>query len=347
MIGKNNYFSFISIILILILSAGFAISHGLGLYGFGNDFHSSYYIQNYKFGHIFNKLGWIIATFSFNNFHLGVYFTTFILSASFGFLLKKNFEIKYLNSSIFFTLIFLIGLHTWPIIMSTSNAMRQGLCMSMVFLALTFYMDKKILLSFLFIFLSLFMHKSGPFFLFIFLCSIIFERFQNNFNFKGNFFLMVSSVIIFIFSYTMIILFETGEADSNIISKDYRYPLLLIGVIFLILFHFKKQYLSKNFMNIYVYFFIVATIPILYLKYNYEYERMQMMMLIPYIFSFAMILNKKSLYFYYLSVFIALLFLTIYNDMYDSFLPYELKKRDTILIEREHGKQYQEYYKLR
>ena len=181
MIGKNNYFSFISIILILILSAGFAISHGLGLYGFGNDFHSSYYIQNYKFGHIFNKLGWIIATFSFNNFHLGVYFTTFILSASFGFLLKKNFEIKYLNSSIFFTLIFLIGLHTWPIIMSTSNAMRQGLCMSMVFLALTFYMDKKILLSFLFIFLLVVSDTSLFFsiglFFFINLGSTIFPPF--------------------------------------------------------------------------------------------------------------------------------------------------------------------------
>ena len=57
---------------------------------------------------------------------------------------KEHINIKHSYSLIFFLIIFIIALHTWPIIMSTSNAMRQGLAMSFIFLALVSSLRKNI-----------------------------------------------------------------------------------------------------------------------------------------------------------------------------------------------------------
>ena len=75
------------------------------------------------------------ATASINGVHLGVQIVTFILTISAGFLIREHIKFKESYSLVFFILLYVTAIHTWPIIMSTSNAMRQGLSMSFIFLA--------------------------------------------------------------------------------------------------------------------------------------------------------------------------------------------------------------------
>ena len=77
MIKQNNFLTN-SIISILIISFIFSFLHGEGFYGYGNDYYAVYHENNLNFGSIFNRLGWIISTFTLNDIHLGVHITSFI-----------------------------------------------------------------------------------------------------------------------------------------------------------------------------------------------------------------------------------------------------------------------------
>ena len=316
---KNNFSSSRLIISLYIISLIFALLKGAGFYGFGNDYYAIYHEHNLNFGSLFNRLGWIVSTLSYKENHLGVHLTTFILSLSYGLLLISIFKLKNISNIYYFIIIFLIGIHTWPIIMSTSNAMRQGLCMSMIFLSTACYLEKRIFFSFLFLFLSIFMHKSGPFVALIYIFSLFINRYSNKLNYFHNVFFLVFGIIIFFISFCLISYFEQGERGSRIIFKDYRYHFLILGLIYLLIFHYKDNFFKQNFMNVFVYYYVIATLPVLLLKLNYEYERLQMIMLIPMIFSVGMVFNKRSSYIFYLSSFLSLLCLTIYNGMYKSF----------------------------
>ena len=181
-------------------------------------------------------------------------------------------------------------------------------------------MKKKILPSCLFLILSIFMHKSGPFVAFVFVFSLIIFNLKNKINISINIFFIFMGLTIFIISLFLVDFFETGSRDSRIIFKDYRYHFIIIGISYLILAYYKNNFLMKNFMNVFVYFYIFATFPVVLLKLNFEYERLMMMILIPIIFTIGTIFNKRSSYIFYILSFSSLLFLTIFNGMYDSFI---------------------------
>lgn len=153
----------LSSIFLFIFSIFFSLIIGLGFYGFGRDYYSGYFKHNLDYGGIFDRLGYILATFSINQIHLGVYIVTFILCFSVGILIRERLKFYKNYSAIFFISIFLIVIHTWPIIMSTSNAMRQGLSMSFIFLALASSSQNKYFRMLFFLIISVFMHKSGLF----------------------------------------------------------------------------------------------------------------------------------------------------------------------------------------
>lgn len=316
---KNKFSISRSLLIVFVSAIIFAVMKQLGVYGFGNDYHAAYNEQNLNFGSLFNRLGWIISTFSIFGNHYGVFFTTLILGISYGIFLRSIFIFQKLTNIYFFLFILIVGFHTWPIIMSTSNAMRQGLCMSMIFLYLTFYLEKKLFLSFFFIFLSIFMHKSGPFIALIFLFSLIIKYFLERIKNYHNLYYVFFSVIIFLFCWVLVFYFEDGTRNSRIIHKDYRYHFVSLSFIYFTIFHYKNNLLKKNFINIFLYFYIFATLAVFFEKLNYEYERLQMILLIPMIFAFGFIFNKRSLYIYYGIVFPFLLLLTVINGMYKSF----------------------------
>ena len=312
MILKTNYK------LIIFISLAFSLIVGSGVYGYGVDFYEAYHQPNLNWGAWTDRLGWRISTFTIFNKHIGVYLVSFVLAFSFGILLNFFFEYKEKKSTFLFIFIMIIALHTWPIIMSTSNAMRQGIAMSLIFLSLSYLLKKKNFKSFIFIFISIFTHNSATLF-FIMFIIIFFIKFISNF-FKTNNYLSIyyilSGILIFFIYLILLKLIIKPSEESRIIMGDYRYPFLFINLVYILIFSYKFKFLKNNNFILFLYFFSFFSPTIFFLGMNWEYERISMMMTIPYILSSSILLKKNSSYFSLFFLFSTLLSLTFLNGMY-------------------------------
>lgn len=310
----------ISTIAIYFVSIIFSIIVGAGLYGYGVDYYSGY-SHGFEWNKLnatgFDYLGYKIATLIVYQHHIGVYLTSFILSVSSGFLIHECIKLKQNYSLSFFLIVFLIALHTWPIIMSTSNAMRQGLTMSFMFLTILCGFKKNYIYMIVFSSLGIFMHISGPFIILIVIFATILNKLIINFdhihktiiNFVVGFFLFFSCYFL---------LFKTGLAgddNSRIISGDFRWAFLVISLTYLLFSIFFKSILENSF-HLAIFYFSFITPAFLLAGLNWQYERFGMMMLIPYILSFGHLFNNRSYKIYLILSFISLLTLTIYTGMY-------------------------------
>jgi hypothetical protein len=302
---------------ILVISLIFALLVGSGFYGFGNDYYAIYHKHNVDWGQTFDRFGWIVTTLSINGKHIGVHITTFILSFSVGCLLRENLRLKNIYSLVFFVFLYIIVLHTWPIIMSTSNAMRQGVCMSFIFIAL-YSSNKSYLWTIIFVLLATFAHKSGPFFAVIILLSFCLQNILKHKSYNSKVVIhFCLGVFLAIISYAFIFKNFGVEQGSKIINGDFRIPFILIAITYVTFSFFYKR-LINNTTNLSLYYFSFISPMFLMSGLNWEYERFGMMMLIPYIFSFGGLLDRPSNKFYLVTTFLALLLLTIYMGMYES-----------------------------
>ena len=306
---------------ILFISLFFSLLVGSKFYGFGIDYYAAYRIPNLDWGSWYDRTGFKISTFTIYNKNIGVYLTSFLLSISWGLLLKKFVKFKEMDSIFFFILIYVMGLHTWPIIMSTSNAMRQGITMSLFFIAFSFLLEQKNFKSFFFIFLSIFMHKSGIILFLIYIntlfVKLISNHLKNNKHIIILFFLY--GLIIFLFIYYLILWNpKINIIYSKIINKDYRYHFIFISFIYILLFSYKFTFLKNNIIILFLYLFSFGTLAVFMLGLNWEYERFMMMMTLPYILIFSLLFNKNSSYLFLFISIGSLLLLTIHNGMYDA-----------------------------
>ena len=319
----NNY-NLLSNILILFVATTFAFLVGSGFYGYGSDFYVAYYKSNLVWGSIFDRYGYFVATFTVLNTHLGVHIVTFILSVTVGLLLREFSIFKREYSIIFFIFIYIISIHTWPIIMSTSNAMRQGLAMSFMFLALITSYHKKYIWMLIFSFVAIFMHKSGIVLIAIIFFSVFSNYILAKFSYKSKLFLHLMfglALLTISFIYLSINILEyqfIAGMPSKIIHSDFRWAFIIISILYIILAFFFEKIL-ENPINITLFYYSFISQSILMNGLNWEYERLGMMMLIPYILSYGMILNRPSYKIYLIIIFLFLLFLTIYQGMYASF----------------------------
>ncbi len=308
--------------LIVFISLTFSLIVGSKFYGFGRDYYHAYKYPNLDWGYWYDYMGYRVSTFTIFDVNFGVYIVSFLLSISCGVLLKKFFKLKGLNSVIFFILIYSMTLHTWPIIMSTSNAMRQGIVMSIMFIAFSYLMEKKIFTAFFFIFISIFFHKSGIIFLIIYvnvlLLKLISNRLKKN-KYIINFYILYGILISFFIYYLILFSGFVDIVYSKIIEKDYRFHFVVISLIYVFIFSYKYKFLKNDTISLFLYLFSFAITSVLILGLNWEYERFMMMMTLPYIFMFSIFLNKNSSYIYYFVSIGSLLMLTIFNGMYSSF----------------------------
>lgn len=308
--------------LIVFISLTFSLIVGSKFYGFGRDYYHAYKYPNLDWGSWYDFMGYRVSTFTIYDVNFGVYIVSFLLSISCGVLLKKFFKLKGLNSVIFFILIYSMTLHTWPIIMSTSNAMRQGIVMSIMFIAFSYLMEKKIFTAFFFIFISIFFHKSGIIFLIIYvnvlLLKLISNRLKKN-KYIINFYILYGILISFFIYYLILFSGKVDIVYSKIIEKDYRFHFVVISLIYVFIFSYKYKFLKNDTISLFLYLFSFAITSVLILGLNWEYERFMMMMTLPYIFMFSIFLNKNSSYIYYFVSIGSLLVLTIFNGMYSSF----------------------------
>ncbi len=317
---KIHSYNLLSLLIIIITSSFFSFLIGSGFYGYGVDYYAAYHIPNLKWGGIYDRYGYAVSTFTIEGIHLGVHIVTFILTVSLGFLLREFSKFKQDYSIIFFILLYLVSIHTWPIIMSTSNAMRQGLTMSFIFLVLITSNRRNYFWMILFSFFAIFMHKSGIFLITVVFFSVLINLLSVKFSYKSkmliNFFLgvvLLISAYYFLYSSN---LYNDGK-PSKIINGDFRWAFVLISIVYVSLSFLFKSLLS-NPISLSLYYFSFISPAILMNGLNWEYERMGMMMLIPYILSMGMFLNKASYRFYVIIVFLILLLLTIYMGMYAS-----------------------------
>ena len=314
--SNNN----LSTVVILIISILFALIVGSGFYGYGNDFYSSYYKANLDWGGIFDRLGFILATASINGVHLGVQIVTFILTISAGFLIREHIKFKESYSLVFFILLYVTAIHTWPIIMSTSNAMRQGLSMSFIFLAFVAGSRKKILWLGVFSLLATLTHNSGIVLSSVVIFSYIVKNLLDNYSPTSKKFLnLIIGIFLLIMSFFAIKIAGLNEVGrpSKIIGGDFRGAFVFIGTLYIILSFFYKSILSNTF-NLSLYYFSFVAPSLLLNELNWEYERLGMMMLIPYILSYGILLKRFSYQIYLILVFLLLLFLTIATGMFAS-----------------------------
>tara|TARA_B110000971_G_scaffold221792_1_gene270596 strand:+ start:5853 stop:6842 length:990 start_codon:yes stop_codon:yes gene_type:complete len=324
---NTNFFQIRKINLIVVISLIFSLIVGNGIYGFGNDFREIYFKENLNIAGWSDNLGWRISTLTIYGKHIGVHLVTFILAISSGTLISICLNDKKINNSFFFILIFIIILHTWPIIMSTSNAMRQGITMSLIFLSLANLENKNYFKSILFILFSIFTHKSGILFfstyIYFFLTKYISTKYiLKNLKIKKNIYIfylfcgLFLSLIFYFFLSGVVI--SDIQKDSRVIYGDFRYHFLFISLCHLFIFTYKHRFLITYDICFFLYFFNFVSIIFLILGLNWQYERLMMMMTIPYILSFNVLLNQMSSYFFLTTVSILLLVMTIFNGMYQS-----------------------------
>lgn len=305
-VNKNNS------LYLFFVALTFSVAVGAGLYGYGNDFYAAYYKNNVSWGGWRDLLGWRISTLTIFNAHVGVYVTSFILVWSTGFLLRESMYLKSIRSPLFFVLMLIVFIHTWPIIMATSNAMRQGLSMSAIFLALVGFSHKKTFKTCLFSILSIFLHKAGLFFACLIMGAFLLRKF--NLRFPSH---LILSAILALSLYFIIPEIISVEEETRIIGGDYRIAFLSISALFTVTCGYKKNFLNEGY-NLFL-FYSSVILPIFYFHgLNWEYERMGMMLLLPYIMSFSFIFTKKSSMWYFSFVSFFLLYLTIANGMYHS-----------------------------
>jgi hypothetical protein len=315
----SYYMNSREIIKILAISTMFSLIVGVGTYGFGTDYYASYINSNISWGSSTDQLGWMLATMTVNGIHLGVYITSFLLAFSTGLIVFSFSEVNRISNGMVLLISYIILLHTWPIIMSTSNVMRQGVMMSFVFMTLYFYLSEAWLRVIIFALLAFFSHKSAVLFVGIMLMVRAYDYVVPSLRTYA--FQRLYLVLIPLFSIVVVyVLFPIvfGNYDnSRIIGRDFRYLFLSINVgyifYFFLLNHQRLDVLSK-----FLFFFSMLSPTFLALGFNSQFERINMVMLIPYILTFSRIFPSRFRGVYLLSTSSSLLFLTIFAGMYAS-----------------------------
>lgn len=307
------------LLIIIIISITYSIMMGSGIYGFGKDYHFSYSLPGLKYGLWYrDALGWRITNFHLFNVHLGVYIVSFLLAFSVGKLSHKFFKSNYFFSGFTFIILNLIIIHTWPVFMSTSNAMRQGLVMSFIYLGLCSQSSNSNgeLKSFLFFFMINFLHTAGPFYFYIYLITMILRFFPfKSYKLIIPFLLLLNSIIF----YFLVEIILKPDGPSKIIGYDFSTLFLVINFFFLIIFTINIYETINNNSKLFAYVFSFVSPVIYFHNFFFQFERLNMVMILLNLFLFGTYFKKSNTIIIWLISFLTLLFLTYYTGMYDSF----------------------------
>lgn len=318
-----------SIIIIISLIYGFLVSSGF--YGYNIDYYVEYSRNNLVYPFILDRLGSLLSTLHVFGFSVGLYLTSFTLSLSSGFFIKKCFRINLANKTfsqnnykffLIFLFIYLITLHIHPIIMSTSGAMRQGWVMSFVFFSLTLIFYEKFLLSFFFILIATVMHKSGIIYFYYLVSTFLVYKILKKFTYNKLILLFFFGCIFFLinlFIFFQIKIYKFDGSDSRIVFGDFRLFWCFFNALYICIYLYGYKFnlsSSIKYPALFLYIASWANIAFYILGFNFQYERMNMIIGVPYIYITALMIKKKFFIYIVLSSTLFYLFLTIYQGMY-------------------------------
>ncbi|MDC0350827.1 EpsG family protein [Candidatus Pelagibacter sp.] len=315
---ENKYLTS-SLRIIFIVSIIYAILAGSGFYGFSNDFYAEYFRSNLIYPSFREVLGSLLSTITIFDIHLGVELTSFFVAISSGLLIRSIFIVNNKNSLPFFLFIFLIMIHTHPIIMSTSGAMRQGWVMSFVYIGLSIIIsDNKRLLPTLLFFMAVFFHKSGLIFFLLYLLTQLFFMINKIIEIK-RFYLIIFGILLFSTSCIVLDFLGWTNANHRIVYGDFRFFWLIINFVYVVTFLYiiNKNYLKElKFPSFFLYFHACIATSFLLMGLNWQYERINMIIGILVLTIFISFFKKKYFYLYLTIGMCTYLLLTIIQGMY-------------------------------
>ena len=264
-ITKNKLF----FTLTFVVCVQYSIAHHLGLYGYGTDYRG-FYGQRENFvvlTQIKDNLGFLLATLTINQIHLGVLVTSTLYSISNLYL----FDIFLKERRLVLLLSVTLCLHTWPIIMGVSNGMRQAIMASFLTFALArAYKTDKI--PIVFIVLSMLAHNSGLFFCGILIFALIQTKYLGRTRLNLIFFAICGFLTI---SYVSSYLIVPG--GTRVIGGDFRYPFLLINFAIALFLLLRDRLTSPQLFLFYTNF----CAPAIFMQGgNYEYERLNQVLIL-------------------------------------------------------------------
>ena len=327
--NKEDSFSMkINSLKVSFISIAFVYSYLVwqGFYGYGIDYYAVYHRENLDWGGMIqDKLGYAISSLSIYETHIGVLIVSLAVSLSLTFYLHYFFkDIGLIKNQLPYILIFIFLLHCWPVVMSNSNVMRQGLAMSFMMFALANFELNKKKLAWTQVLIMMTMHKSAVIFAFYFL-SI--EFLKTSYSKKINSSLRKLSVstyfVITIISILYVIPVYFGKIEASRIIGYNLSPILLtinVAYLFFYIFILPKKEAKKTTSQFLLFNSLISPIFYFY-NFNWEYERLNMIVFNLYILISCRIFIKRDKKIYTLllicfSFFLATFFAGMFSALY-------------------------------
>lgn len=316
---KKNYLDISSITIIFLVSLAYGLFVKAGFVGFGIDYYAAYNKQNLEGTSIRDALGWRISTLYIFDIYLGTFLVPFLISFTTGILIKHFFKIQLLNSSIIFIFILIISIFSWPLVISSNNAMRQGLMMAAIFLSLVSLSNERLILAIFYMTIASFTHKSGVGYMLNLLYVIGFVLFLENkfiINRSSLFFLGLIYFIVFYVVCMNVDRYGVRFGTNVAIGKDFSSLFMLIN-LFYILYFTTRVHLLKNYLFLFLYFFSFSGLAVFFAGLYWEFERYNMSLITVYICAFSFGIKHNSKYIYFITSLATLFTLTFLTGMYD------------------------------
>lgn len=290
------------------------------VYGYGHDYYSSYSFGTVLNGPIPESIGWFISTLTINNIYLGILIVSFLMAYSVGSLMQSHLCSRSNNhiSGVYFFVVWLMVVHTWPILMPSVNVLRQGVATAFLYLALVYLARNNFGFVYLYLLFLLFSHKVGlyPFSIIILVVvtSFIFKPRQGADKLYSH--ILVATTVAMIMYFMLPIVYGVGDPDK-IIGYNFTYLFLFIMMLYIVLIFFRRDLLLNKVAL--VLFYVSSTAPLLFIHgLNWQFERLGMIFLVPYILIFGLVFSKYSERVYLISAVSMLFSLTVFTGMYAS-----------------------------
>ena len=313
-------------LLIISLYIGLRYNVGTDFYSYTKLYYkiiyldlSSYLNLDLEIGHyIICKISNLLFNESYGMMIIYAFFTNFFVMKAIEKLTKKNFWLSYLIYSLTF-------------LPFACNGIRQGLSMSIILYAFSFFNDKKYLKFYLLVFLALLFHKTSIIIVPYSLIGIVFKKKGKDYKY----YILITILILIllfserIFNFTIFSEYTSYlnyKSTAGILKALYKFPPVIFAFYSMIYKSNDSQKINRHFLAIFVligYFLMLIGFKLNYVDRVSLYFEQFIIFLIPnIIYDSNFKLNKFVILMLSLIDYLGLFYVNIYINGYYDFFPY-------------------------